>query len=357
MSATTSGFQRLVGDPFGGEVFSSDDDLSFESLSSGSLSVEAYSVAPANPVADAAHAEIDRGAAENAALRRAAAVGRYRRGGGSGSLRAALCHTALIIISAVVLLPVIYVVKKAFTPGQEFALTLDPRVPLSQLTLEHFRAVMGRALFGRQLINSLVVSLATTLVGVSLACTAAYAFSRFRFPGRRAGLMAFLVSQMFPATLLMIPLYVILDRLHLLDRQLGLVLVYSTTAIPFCVWMMKGYFDTIPRELEEAARIDGASRLGIFVRIVLPLARPAIVVTALFSFMTAWNEFIMAETFMSKESSYTLPVMLQHFVGEYSTEWGSFAAGAIIVSLPVMLLFFALQKHLVGGLTAGSVKG
>ena len=135
------------------------------------------------------------------------------------------------------------------------------------------------------------------------------------------------------------------------------MLCYSTTAIPFCVWMLKGYFDTIPRDLEEAATIDGASQWTIFTVIVLPLSRPAIAVTALFSFMTAWNEFILAATFMGDEKAFTLPVALQRFVGDYSTDWGSFAAGAIIVSIPVMVLFFALQKNLVEGLTAGSVKG
>jgi arabinogalactan oligomer/maltooligosaccharide transport system permease protein len=156
---------------------------------------------------------------------------------------------------------------------------------------------------------------------------------------------------------MMIPLYVLLDVLGLLDALLGLVLVYATTAIPFCVWMLKGYFDTIPRDLEEAAIVDGASPAMIFWRIVLPLSRPAIAVTALFSFMTAWNEFILAATFMNAETAFTLPVVLQRYVGEYSTEWGHFAAGAVLVSIPVVALFYALQKHLVGGLTAGAVKG
>jgi len=211
--------------------------------------------------------------------------------------------------------------------------------------------------FGHQLFNSLVVSLATTLLGIFLACTAAYAFSRFRFPGRRSGLLAFLVIQMFPGTMMMIPLYILIDKLGLLDQLLGLILVYSTTAIPFCVWMLKGYFDTIPRELEESAIIDGASRSRVFWSIILPLARPAIAVTGLFSFMTAWNEFILAATFMNEETATTLPVMLNSFVSKTTVEWGHFAAGAILVSLPVVALFFMLQKHLVGGLTAGGVKG
>src|SRR5690606_8788603 len=152
-------------------------------------------------------------------------------------------------------------------------------------------------------------------------------------------------------------LYVLLDRLGLLSSILGLVLVYATTAIPFCVWTLKGYFDGLPRELEEAARIDGASTLQVFVRVVLPLAKPGLAVTALFSFMTAWNEFILASTFLTDETSYTLPVLLQSAVGKYSSDWGLFAAGAVLTSIPVMALFYLLQRYLVGGLTAGGVKG
>jgi arabinogalactan oligomer/maltooligosaccharide transport system permease protein len=195
------------------------------------------------------------------------------------------------------------------------------------------------------------------VVGVVLSCTAAYALSRFRFPGRKTGLTTFVVVQMFPSTLLIMPLYVVLDKLGLLNSITGLVLVYSTTAIPFCVWTLKGYFDGLPRELEEAARIDGASAWLIFRKIILPLARPGLAVTALFSFMTAWNEFILASTFMTSESRYTLPVLIQSSVGEFSSQYGLFAAGAIVTSVPVMAVFYVLQKYLVGGLTAGAVKG
>jgi arabinogalactan oligomer/maltooligosaccharide transport system permease protein len=162
---------------------------------------------------------------------------------------------------------------------------------------------------------------------------------------------------MFPGVVMAIPLYLLLDALGLLDSMAGLILVYSTTTVPFATWNLKGYFDTIPKDLEEAAMLDGASRWTTFTRVILPLARPAIAVTALFAFMTAWNEFILAATLLGDERAYTLPVVLNGYVGEFSAEWGHFAAGAILVSLPVTALFFVLQRQLVEGLTAGGVKG
>jgi arabinogalactan oligomer/maltooligosaccharide transport system permease protein len=275
--------------------------------------------------------------------------------------RQVLTHLLRVVMSVVALYPVLWVLKMALTPGQAFS--MDPSPIPESVTMQNFVDVVattaadGSWLFGRQLFNSLVVSVATASVGIGLSCTAAYSMSRFAFPGRDAGMNLFLVTQMFPGVVMAIPLYILLDEAGLLDSLVGLALVYSTTAVPFCTWNLKGYFDTIPRELEEAALMDGASRWTIFTRIVLPLARPALVVTGLFSFMTAWNEFILAATFLGKEEAFTLPVVLRGYVGDFGTEWGRFAAGAILVSLPVMLLFFALQKHLVEGLTAGGVKG
>jgi arabinogalactan oligomer/maltooligosaccharide transport system permease protein len=279
-------------------------------------------------------------------------------------------HLFLIVFTALAIYPILWVFTIAFSGGQSLAIADLPADPTfldrlraimpwpEQFSWSNFTSVMTDQPFARWLLNSTVVAAATTIVGVFLATTAGYAFSRFRFPGRRTGLMSFLVSQMFPGTLMLIPLYIIVVQwLGLGSTWIGLILVYATIAIPFCVWMLKGYFDTIPLDLEESALIDGATPGQIFTKIILPLAKPAVAVTALFSFMTGWNEFIIAATFMDKEVMYTAPVGLRFFVGGFSQQWGYFAAGSIIVSIPVVLLFLFLQKYLVSGLTAGAVKG
>ena len=275
--------------------------------------------------------------------------------------RVALTHALLVLLTGAVLYPVLWVLKLALTPSQSFSVSPSP-IP-EAVSLVNFVDVVttttadGHWLFVRQLLNSLVVASATSLVGVGLACTAGYALSRWEFPGKERLISGFLLTQMFPGVVMAIPLYLLLDKLGLLDSLVGLVLVYATTSVPFATWNLKGYFDTIPRELEEAARIDGCSRWQTFTRIVLPLARPALAVTGLFSFLTAWNEFILAATLIGDERAYTLPVVLNGYVGEFSAEWGHFAAGAIVVSVPVVVLFFFLQKQLVEGLTSGGVKG
>jgi arabinogalactan oligomer/maltooligosaccharide transport system permease protein len=280
-----------------------------------------------------------------------------------------LLHLGLISFTLLSIYPVLWVLALAFSGQQSVGIVDLPKDPTfferlravlpwpAHVSIRNFADVWNDQPFGRWLLNSVIVSLMTTVLGVFLACTAAYAFSRFRFPGRGTGMLMFLVSQMFPGTLMLIPLFIIIVKwLNLGNTFWGLVIVYATTAIPFCVWMLKGYFDTIPYDIEESAIIDGASRQTIFIRIILPLAKPAIAITALFSFMTAWNEFILASVFMEAESNYTAPVGLRFFVGGFSSQWGFFAAGSVIVSLPVVILFLYLQKYLVSGLTAGSVK-
>ncbi len=270
-----------------------------------------------------------------------------------------LPHVLLVPISVATLYPVLYVVKLAFSGNDGGSASPIP----TSISFDAFTAVIGNTdshgnwLFGQQLLNSLVIAGLTTVLGIILACTAAYGFARFEFPGRRVGLLGFLATQMFPGILTMIPLYVLMQKLNLLDSIAGLTLVYATTSIPFCTWTLKGYFDTLPPELEESAYIDGASRFTIFTKIILPLSAPAIAVTALFSFMSAWNEFVLAYTFLSSEQAFTLPVQIRNYVGDKDVQWSLFAASSLLVSLPVMALFYALEKHLVGGLTAGGVKG
>lgn len=282
-------------------------------------------------------------------------------GGRRTFLGEAMVHLALIVATLAALYPVLWVISLAFSRSGDPGAHVLP-VPRG-LSLEHFRAVTdthdaaGRWLFGRQLANSLVVSIATAAVGIAIATPAAYALARFRFAGKERGVWMLMATQMFPGVATLVPLYLILQGLHLLDSKAGLVLVYATTSVPFCVMQLRSAFEAIPVDLEEAAMVDGASRFQAFRMVALPAARPAIAVTALFAFMSAWNEFILAATLLSRQEAFTLPVALQRYVGEHGAAWGHFAAGAIIVSIPVMALFYVAQRHIVSGLTSGGVKG
>ena len=205
--------------------------------------------------------------------------------------------------------------------------------------------------------NSFLVSFVVTLTGVVLASTSGYALSRFNFRGRRVVLSSLLMTQMFPATMLLLPFFILLAKLKLINSYLGLIIIYSSTALPFCIWQMKGYYDTIPAALEEAARIDGCSRFSAFTKVILPVSAPALVITALFSFMASWSEYVVAAIVLQDPGLYTLPLGLKSFQASLSTQWGLYAAGAVVVSIPVMILFISLSRFLVSGLTVGSVKG
>jgi arabinogalactan oligomer/maltooligosaccharide transport system permease protein len=205
--------------------------------------------------------------------------------------------------------------------------------------------------------NSLIVSGFSSLLGMVLSVAAGYAFSRFEFFGKKQGLIMLLVTQMFPIPMLLLPLYIMLVKLGLSNSFFGLIMVYVATAIPFNIWIMKGYFDTIPKTLEESAAIDGAPLIKAFYLVILPLAKPGIAIATLFSFMGAWSEYLVARVLINDSSKITLPVGLVNMLGQFATDWGIYSAMAMVTALPVMIVFIVLSKYLVGGLTVGSVKG
>lgn len=267
-----------------------------------------------------------------------------------------MIHAFLALFAAATVFPILQIVSISLRPGDQLYSTSLALIP-ERASLESYRVMLFEKPFLRWLLNSTLVSAAVTVFGVALASTAAYAFSRFRFLGRASGLYAFLLTQLFPATMLMLPLYVLMKELRLLDTFTGLVMAYTTTALPFCVWTLRGYYDTIPVEMEQAAMVDGCGPWAAFTRVTLPLAAPALAITALFSFMAAWSEFLVARILITRFDRYTLPLGLESLAGTFQTEWANYAAGSLMVCVPVMILFVALNRYLVEGLSLGGVKG
>ena len=269
-------------------------------------------------------------------------------------------HGIMIITVIVSIFPLLILISTSFKPVSEvFSTQLIPAHP----TLSNYQYVLtnsssgGTADFLIWLKNSLTIAVLTTLVGLGLSAPAAYAVSRWNFLGKQGVLLSFLITQMFPGVLLIVPLYILFARLHLLDNIFGLVIAYATTALPFSVWMLKNFFDAVPKELDEASRVDGLGPFRTFWRIILPLTIPGVAVVGFFNFMTSWNEFMMAFTFLSSNANLTLPVGIQHFVNVFNVQWQYLTAAAVMMTIPVLLLFFWAQRYLISGLTGGSVKG
>lgn len=262
-----------------------------------------------------------------------------------------------ILLCLVTLIPILYALSVSFN-GQNSLLSSDFSFIPKQFTLDNYR----RVLFGEDITawlgNTVLLAASTVALSLSVAVPAAYCFSRRRFPGRRAILKCLVLLNSFPAILSMFAIYRLLRSFGLVNHRVGLILVYTGTMAVFSLWNTKGYFDTIPTEIEEAARIDGAGNLQVVTRIVLPLAKPSIVVTALMVLIYVWNEYIYATTFLTGEQNYTLAAGLYALQAtEMSGSWPVFAAASITVSLPVLVIFFLCQKHMTSGLTAGGVKG
>jgi arabinogalactan oligomer/maltooligosaccharide transport system permease protein len=265
-------------------------------------------------------------------------------------------YAVLALFALIAIFPISRILTISLRPSDQL-LSRSLAVIPEGASLANYRELLFETPFLQWLGNSLLVAGVVTITGVALASTAGYALSRHRFKGRKAALSGILVTQMFPATMLLLPLYIVLIELGLINSYIGIVIIYSATALPFCVWQMKGYYDTIPPSLEEAARIDGAGPWQAFYQVILPLAAPALVITALFSFMSAWNEYVVAAVVLQDVELFTMPVGLKMFQGSMSTQWGLYAAGSLLVSVPVILLFLALSRYLVSGLTLGAVKG
>ncbi|MFD9396050.1 sugar ABC transporter permease [Streptomyces sp. NPDC060000] len=280
---------------------------------------------------------------------------RARRRGENTPAGSLASHGVLIVASVIALFPIAWLVYLSLGPDKDDY--LHPGGIWDKMSFHNYTFVLQHTQFLDWLKSSLIVTLGTTAIGVLIAATTGYAVSRMRFPGYRKFMWVLLVTQMFPVAVLMVPMYQILSDLQLIDNYFGLILVYCTTVIPYSAWLLKGYFDTIPFEIDEAGRVDGLTPFGTFFRLILPLAKPGLAVAAFYNFLTAFSEVAFASTFMLSDDKYTLAVGLQSFVSEHDAQRNLMAATAVLIAIPAALFFYLVQKNLVTGLTAGGTKG
>lgn len=275
---------------------------------------------------------------------------------GDSPAKRILIHIILIIAVFAALYPVLRVLGVSLRPGNRLFST-DLAILPPDASVESYGQVFTNTGFFVWIWNSMIITFATSAIGVIIASTSAYAFSRWNFPGKNVGMVALLSTQMIPGAMLLIPIYILAIRLGLLNSWRGLVVAYSVSSVPFSIWILKGYYDTIPFELEQAAMIDGASRLGAFYRVILPLSSPALAIAFLFNFTQAWNEYVLARIILQRQELFTWPLGLNGMMVQFQTQWGQFAAASIMISVPVMILFLASSRYLISGLTLGGVKG
>lgn len=266
-----------------------------------------------------------------------------------------LLGISVLVLMVIILAPFYWIFSSSLKEPREVIARKPTLIPHS-LTTEHYQKLLKDLEFPTYLRNSLIVALATMAITVVLSTLAAYGLYRLRFPGRKLLFRFILITYAFPGVLLLIPMYNMMTNLGIVDKLVALVIVDVTLAAPFAVWMLQAFFRTIPPELEEAAALDGASRLGIIVRIMLPLAAPGVAAIAIFAFITSWTEYIFASVLIISDANRTVPVGLAGIIGQYQIDWGLLLAGATATALPVLVLFGLVGRNFVEGLTAGAVR-
>jgi ABC-type glycerol-3-phosphate transport system permease component len=271
-------------------------------------------------------------------------------------MRNVVVYTLVLLTCAITFFPLYWMVVTAMLDGASI-FRYPPLLYPPRLSLDSFAAVMQTRPMMRWLGNTVFVTVTSTVLALLLSVFGAYSLSRFRFRGRLVAVSAILMTQMLPPPLLVIPLFVLFRDMRLLNTFSGLVVSYTTFTLPLCVWLLKGFFDSVPTELEEAAMVDGCSRVGALFRIILPLSLPGIAATAVLAMITGWNEYILPVTLINEQSKWVLGIGLSSFIGEYQIPWNQIAAAAIVMVLPVVVAFAFLQKYLISGLSAGSLKG
>jgi N,N'-diacetylchitobiose transport system permease protein len=265
-------------------------------------------------------------------------------------------NSVAVVLFVFMVFPVFWMISTAFKPDDQIV-SANPTWFSLHPTIAHFRAAINTPFFWTDVKNSLIIVCTTVVISIALAFLAAIALAKYRFSGRRLFIVLMIGIQMLPQAGLIIPLYVVLARYHQVNALTGVILTYMTFALPFSVWTLRGFIINIPRELEEAAMVDGSTRLGAFVKILLPLAAPGLVATSVFAFITSWNEYIFARVLLNDQGKQTVTVWLSYFLGtSRHTDWGALMAGSTLTAIPVLVFFLLVQRKIAFGLTAGAVK-
>jgi multiple sugar transport system permease protein len=282
--------------------------------------------------------------------------------GRTNILERILTYGGAIVVALVILAPPTWLFISSISSIRELLNVPVHWIP-QEPTFERYWRVMfatgsdAAAVFRRSMLNSFIVASGVTIICVVIGSLAAYSFARLKFPGQSQMIYVLLFSYMLPPIMIIVPLYTIMRDLRMLDTLHGLILLYAALILPFAIWIMKGYFQTIPGELEDAARIDGCSRLGALLRVVIPLSAPGLIATTLFCFLLAWEEFLLALIFTSSPQAKTVPVAIAEFTGRHAIDYGMMATGGVIAAIPPVLIALVFQKYLVSGLTSGAIKG